>query len=149
PQIVYTCRPDGNDDYLNKRWYEYSGTSAEQSLGNSWTSLVHPDDRERTWSRWQESVQTGVLFEGEYRLRRRDGRDRWHLSRAIPMRNEWQQIVKWIGTSTDIHDRKEAEAEREQLLAREQSARAEVEHATESIRRLQAVTDSTLGRFKL
>ena len=58
-------------------------------------------------------------------------------------------IVKWIGTSTDIHDRKEAEAEREELLARERAARAEAEHSAESIRRLQAVTDSAFVRLTL
>jgi PAS domain S-box-containing protein len=149
PQIVYTCGPDGMADYINRRWYEYSGTSMEQPLAKSWPDVIHPDDRERTRLRWQESVKAGVLFDSEYRLRRKDGQYRWHLSRAIPVRDESSEVVKWIGTSTDIHDRKEAEAEREELLAREQSARAEVEHATESIRRLQAVTDSTLGRFAL
>jgi PAS domain S-box-containing protein len=149
PQIVYTCGPDGMADYINRRWYEYSGTSVEQSLGNFWTDTVHPGDRERTWIRWQEAVKTGSLFDAEYRLRRKDGEYRWHLSRAIPVRNEHEQLVKWIGTSTDIHDRKEAEAEREELLARERLARGEAEHAAESIRRLQAVTDSTLGRFAL
>ena len=149
PQIVYTCGSDGMADYVNRRWYEYSGTSMEQSLGNSWTDSMHPDDRERTWLRWQEAVKTGSLFDAEFRLRRKDGEYRWHLSRTIPVRNEHDEVVKWIGTSTDIHDRKEAEAEREELLARERLARGEAEHAAQSIRRLQAVTDSTLGRFAL
>jgi PAS domain S-box-containing protein len=149
PQIVYTCGPDGLADYINRRWYEYSGTSMEQPIAKLWADVIHPDDREATKLRWQESVKAGLLFDAEYRLRRKDGQYRWHLSRAIPVRDESGQIVKWIGTSTDIHDRKEAEAEREELLAREQLARAEVEHAAESIRRLQAITDSTLGRFAL
>jgi PAS domain S-box-containing protein len=149
PQIVYTCGVDGMADYINRRWYEYSGISVEQSLENFWTDTVHPDDRERTWIRWQEAVKIGSLFDAEYRLRRKDGQYRWHLSRAIPVRNGHKEVVKWIGTSTDIHDRKEAEAEREELLARERLARGEAEHAAESIRRLQAVTDSTLGRFAL
>jgi PAS domain S-box-containing protein len=149
PQIVYTCGPDAKADYINRQWYEYSGTSADQPIAKSWADALHPDDLARTRSLWQEAVQTGSLFDAEYRLRRKDGQYRWHLSRAIPVRNKLGQVVKWIGTSTDIHDRKEAEAEREELLAREQLARAEVEHAAESIRRLQAVTDSTLGRFAL
>jgi PAS domain S-box-containing protein len=149
PQIVYTCGPDGMADYINRRWFEYSGRAVEQSMGNFWTDVIHPDDRERAGLLWQEAVKTASQFEAEFRLRCKDGRYRWHLSRAIPVRNERGRVVKWIGTSTDIHDRKEAEAEREQLLAREQAARSEVEHAAESIRRLQAVTDSTLGRFAL
>lgn len=149
PQIVYTCRTDGMADYANQRWYEYSGASLDRSTGESWTDTLHPDDRDRTQRRWAEAVKTGLPFEIEYRFRRKDGQYRWHLSRAIPIRNSHEQILKWIGTSTDIHDRMQAEAEREELLAREKAARAEVEHAAESIRRLQAVTDSSLGRLGL
>jgi PAS domain S-box-containing protein len=149
PQIVYTCGPDAKADYMNRQWYEYSDTSLEQPLAKSWANAFHPDDLGRTRLLWRQTVKTGSLFDAEYRLRRKDGQYRWHLSRAIPVRNELGQIVKWIGTLTDIHDRKGAEAEREELLAREQLARAEAEHAAESIRRLQAVTDSTLGRFEL
>jgi hypothetical protein len=71
------------------------------------------------------------------------------LSRTIPLRDRRQQIIGWIGTSTEIHDRKEAEAEREELLTREQAARADAERAAESIRRLQAVTDSALTHHTL
>jgi PAS domain S-box-containing protein len=149
PQIVYTCRADGMADYVNRRASEYAGLTPEQVVGSAWTDRLHPDDRERTWQRWSEAVKTGLPFEIEYRFHRKDGEYRWHLSRAMPVRNDVDQIVRWIGTSTDIHDRKQSEAEREELLAREQAARAEAEHAAESIRRLQAVTDSALGRFAL
>jgi PAS domain S-box-containing protein len=149
PQMVYTSPADGMTDYVNGRWQEYTGLSWERCLGTGWVERLHPDDRERVWRRWVESVKAGQPFETEYRLRRKDGQYRWHLSRAIPIRDGRRQIVKWIGTSTDIHDRKEAEAEREELLARERAARAETEHAAESIRRLQAVTDSALVRLTL
>jgi PAS domain S-box-containing protein len=149
PQVVYTCRSDGMADYANQRWYEYSGISLERCAGESWTDMLHPDDRERTQMRWTEAVKTSLPFEIEYRFRRKDGQYRWHLSRAIPIRNSHGQALKWIGTLTDIHDRMRAQAEREELLAREQAARAEVEHAAESIRRLQAVTDSSVGRLAL
>ena len=99
--------------------------------------------------RLREAGETGQPFETEYRLRRKDGQYRWYLARGTPIRNAQGRIVKWIGTSTDIHDRKEAEAEREELLARERAARAEAEHSAESIRRLQAVTDSALARLAL
>src|SRR5215475_14275474 len=110
---------------------------------------IQHDDIESTKQRMRKSGEAGRSFETEYRLRRKDGQYRWYLSRAIPIRNEQGRIVKWIGTSTDIHDRKEAEAEREELLARERTARAEAEHSAESIRRLQAVTDSALVRLAL
>jgi len=149
PQIVYTCGPDGLVDYGNQRWVEYVGVPVEQSLGSKWIEAIHPDDREITRRRLRQAGETGQPFETEYRLRRKDGQFRWYLARGSPIRNARGQIVKWIGTSTDIHDLKEAEAEREELLARERAARAEAEHSAESIRRLQAVTDSALARLTL
>jgi len=149
PQIVYTCGPDGLVDYGNQRWVEYVGVPVEQSLGSKWIEAIHSDDRESTRRRLREAGETGQPFETEYRLRRKDGQYRWYLARGSPIRNEQGRIVKWIGTSTDIHDRKEAEAEREELLAREQAARATAEHAAESILRLQALTDSALARLTL
>jgi PAS domain S-box-containing protein len=149
PQIVYTSSPDGMVDYGNQRWVDYVGAPMEQSIGRKWMEAIHPDDREITRRRLKESGRTGQPFETEYRLRRKDGQYRWYLARATAIRNEQGGIVKWIGTSTDIHDRKGAEAEREELLARERAARAEAEHSAESIRRLQAVTDSGFVRLTL
>jgi len=149
PQIVYKCGPDGLIDYANQRWVEYVGISVEQSTGRKWIEAVYPDDLESIEQRARESVETGQPFDTEFRLRRKDGKYRWHLSRAIPIRNAQGRVVKWVGTSTDIHDRKQAEAEREELLAREQAARADAEHSAESIRRLQAVTDSALAPLTL
>ncbi len=149
PQIVYTCGPDGMVDYGNQRWVEYVGVPMEQSIGRKWIEAIHPDDRESTRRLLRETGERGQPFETEHRLRRRDGQYRWHLARGAPIRNAQGRIVKWIGTSTDIHDRKQAEAEREELLAREQAARATAERAAESIQRLQALTDSALGRLTL
>jgi PAS domain S-box-containing protein len=149
PQIVYTCGPDGLVDYGNQRWVDYVGVPVEQSLGSKWIEAIHPEDREITRRRLREAGEKGQSFETEYRLRRKDGQYRWFLARGTPIRNAQGRIVKWIGTATDIHDLKEAEAEREELLARERAARAEAEHSADSIRRLQAVTDSALARLTL
>jgi PAS domain S-box-containing protein len=149
PQIIYTCSPNGIIDCFNHRWYEYTGIALGRSIGDAWTEVVHPDDRERGWRQWMESVRTGQPFEIEHRLRRKDGQYRWHLSRALPGRNAGGRIVWWIGTATDIHDRKRAEAEREELLDREQAARADAENTAESIRHLQMVTDSALAHLAL
>jgi signal transduction histidine kinase/CheY-like chemotaxis protein len=108
---------------------------------------VHPDDRESTRRLLKGSGEKGQPFETEHRLRRKDGQYRWHLARGAPIRDAQGRIVKWIGTSTDIHDLKEAETEREELLTRERAARAKAEHSAESIRRLQQVTDSALKRL--
>jgi PAS domain S-box-containing protein len=149
PQIVYTCGPDGLVNYGNQRWVEYVGVPMEQSLGSKWIEAIHPDDRDSARRRLREAGEKGQPFETEHRVRRKDGQYRWHLARGCPIRNAQGLVVKWIGTLTDIHDLKEAEAEREELLARERAARAEAEHSAESIRRLQAVTDSALARLTL
>ncbi|HEY6402581.1 MAG TPA: PAS domain S-box protein, partial [Blastocatellia bacterium] len=149
PQIVYTCRADGMTDSVNLRWQEYTGVPEERSLAAGWVESLHPDDREHAWRQWLEAAKAGQPVEFEFRIRRRDGQYRWHLLRTIPIRDERRQIAEWIGTATDIHDRKEAEAEREELLAREQAARADAERTAESIRRLQAVTDSALTHHTL
>src|SRR5262249_35435901 len=149
PQIVYTCGPDGLVDYGNQQWVEYVGVPVEQSLGSRWIEAIPPDDRESARRRMREAGETGQPFETEHRLRRKDGQYRWHLARGSPIRDAQGRIVKWIGTSTDIHDRKEAESEREELLARAEAARAEAESAAERVRRLQSVTDSALAPLTL
>ncbi|MGE0126621.1 MAG: PAS domain S-box protein [Blastocatellales bacterium] len=146
PQIVFTYLPDGLMDYGNQQWSEYTDVPAEQSTGRKWMVAVHPDDLENVEQRLRESVERGQRSDTVFRLRRRDGQYRWHMARALPIRDARGRIVKWIGTATDIHDRKQAESEREEALASERAARAEAEHAAESIRRLQAVTDSALMR---
>ena len=84
--------------------------------------MLHPDDAERGWSTWQHALATGEPYDIEYRLRRHDGEYRWTLGRALPLRNDNGEIERWLGTSTDIHDRKIAE-EQGELISRELSHR--------------------------
>ena len=111
PQIVFSTLPDGNCDYFNQRWVDYTGLTLEESLGYRWVSAVHPDDRQRIRRDWYHAVRRGMSYEGEHRLKRSlDGQYRWHLNRIVPVRDNDGQIVKWLGTSTDIHDRKQMES---------------------------------------
>ena len=72
--------------------------------------MVHPDDLQKCLDHWNQAVQTGETFDLEYRFQRAvDGQYRWHLNRALPMRDSTGQIVKWFGTCTDIDDQKRAE----------------------------------------
>jgi PAS domain S-box-containing protein len=110
PQIIWTARPDGFVDYYNQRWYEYTGLTTAETEGWGWDAALHPDDVERCTKRWKHSVETGEIYEVEYRFRRAsDGQFRWHLGRALPLRDDNGQIVKWFGACTDIDDRKHAE----------------------------------------
>jgi PAS domain S-box-containing protein len=117
PQQVWVTRADGYHEYYNQRWYDYTGLSEEESVGTGWTELLHPDDVEHTARLWQNSVRTGEPYSIEYRFRRHDGEYRWFLGQALPLRDEQGSIVRWFGTLTDIQDHKEAEAERERLIA--------------------------------
>jgi PAS domain S-box-containing protein len=109
PQIVWTARPDGFLDYYNRRWFEYTGMTLEQTQGWGWQPALHPEDVERSLRRWATSVQTGNVFEIEYRFRRAsDASYRWHLARAVPLRDAEGRVVKWFGTATDIDDQKRA-----------------------------------------
>ncbi|MCA1555963.1 MAG: PAS domain S-box protein, partial [Acidobacteria bacterium] len=110
PQIIWTARPDGFLDYFNQRWYDYTGMTREQSEGWGWEAVLHSDDVQPCVERWKQAIETGETYEIEYRFRRAsDGQYRWHLGRALPLRNEGGEIVKWFGTCTDIDDRKRGE----------------------------------------
>ncbi|HEX8435321.1 PAS domain-containing sensor histidine kinase [Archangium sp.] len=106
PQIVWTAGPDGLHDYFNRRWYEYTGLSPEETQGEGWQRAFHPEDMPETLRRWAHSLATGEPYEVEYRCRRLDGIWRWFLGRAIPVHDPQGRIVRWFGTSTDIDDHK-------------------------------------------
>lgn len=112
PQIVWTANADGALDYYNQRWFDYTGLTLEETRGWGWQPVIHPDDLPNCLERWTRAVETGELYEIEYRFRRAsDGSYRWHLGRATPVRDADNRIVKWFGTGTDIHEHKLTEAE--------------------------------------
>jgi PAS domain S-box-containing protein len=110
PQLVWTARPDGRLDYVNQRCSDLTQTDAEQALGSGWSQFLHPDDSERTLALRQHAFATGEPFESEHRLKDgQTGAYRWFLARAMPVRDETGQIVKWFGTCTDIDEQKRTE----------------------------------------
>jgi PAS domain S-box-containing protein len=116
PTFAWTARPDGAVDFINHYWVEYTGLSAEKTMGSGWKAAVHPADLARYVERRQALVASGEPFEHEVRFRRAaDGEYRWFLSRSVPLRDSGGKIVKWYGISTDIEDRKRAENEGERL----------------------------------
>lgn len=113
PHMVFTAGADGELDFVNQRWYEYTGLSDEQILGNGWQLLIHSDDRKKYISDWNNAIETGDTFEQEFRLKRAVGyrsqkseRYLWHLARVVAMRGADGEIVKWFGTWTEIEDQK-------------------------------------------
>ena len=108
---VWTARPDGMMEWFNERVYRYTGLTTADLQGEGWTQLLHADDLGNAMERWSAAIGTGEPYEAELRLRGIDGEYRWHLSRALPIRDAEGSITRWIGTSTDIHERKSAEVE--------------------------------------
>lgn len=112
PQFVWAARPNGYADYYNQRWIEYTGLSRDAAAGENWKTILHPDDVQHVTDSWLEVLRTGQPLESEARFKSHTtGEYRWHLIRAVPLRDEANQIVRWIGTCTDIEDLKQAEEE--------------------------------------
>lgn len=120
PQIVWTAGPDGRPTYVNGYWQRYTGINASEVLALGPTAAVHPEDAARTVERWSEAFRTGDPYEVEVRIRRADGSYRWHLARAVCLRDDAGQISRWLGTGTDIHEQKRVE---EQLAEAQRLAR--------------------------
>jgi len=110
PQMVWTGRPDGAIDYVNRQWSDYTGMGVEQARAEGWQPALHPDDRAGCRERWIQAVRSGEVFEVECRLVRvADSAPRWHLARALPLRDPAGAIIQWVGVATDIDDHKQAQ----------------------------------------
>jgi PAS domain S-box-containing protein len=119
PQMVFTAGPDGVADYFNLQWQRYVGMTVAEARETQWRNIIHPDDFHRVSTSWFASIAADEPHSIEYRIRPANGSDEyhWHLSRALPARDEAGNVVKWFGTITDIHAQKRAADEIEQLNA--------------------------------
>ena len=133
PDIIFSRRADGNRDYISDRFYEYTGAAPDSAHGHAWMDYLHPDDKGPAMAHWDKCVRTGSNYEAEYRLRSKDNTYRWFRARAVPIRDEQDNIVRWYGTCSDIHDSKVLEQE-----IRDNAARLErmVDDRTADLRRL-------------
>jgi len=109
PQLVWMARPDGSRRWLNRQWTEYTGVHTADLLDWGWKTLHNPEALPRILEHWQAALASGEPWEDTVQLRRRDGQMRWHLARALPLRNAEGEIESWFGTHTDITERLEAE----------------------------------------
>ncbi|HWA76068.1 MAG TPA: PAS domain S-box protein [Polyangiaceae bacterium] len=111
PQLVWTTTPSGNVEYCNPQFIAYVGLSLEQIRREPvWHLVVHPEDVPRAIDAWTTALSTGAPYEVEYRFRRAsDGSYRWFLARGAGVRDVEGRIVRWVGSCTDIDDRKRAE----------------------------------------
>jgi PAS domain S-box-containing protein len=112
PQIVWITDAQGRVEFFNKQWSDYTGVPYEPTTAAAVAaSFVHPDDGDRTMEAFSAAQRSGGVFLVEHRIRSATGSYRWFLVRAEPCRNpQTGEIIRWFGASTDIHDRKQAEA---------------------------------------
>jgi len=128
-QLAWMADSGGWIFWYNQRWFDYTGTTLKEMEGWGWQKVHHPDHVERVTERFRRHVASGDIWEDTFPLRGKDGQYRWFLSRAVPIEDEQGKVLRWFGTNTDITDRLQAEAEREQLLRQEQVAREQAQAA--------------------
>ncbi len=133
PHHVWTATAQGQLDWVNQNTLAYSGSSAPAVHGSGWAALVHPDDRDRAVATWAASLADGTPYEAEFRSRRADGIYRWHLVRAMPVRDASGSVLRWVGTSTDIDDQR---ADREALRTLNATLERRVDERTREIERI-------------
>jgi PAS domain S-box-containing protein len=109
PQIPWTATPDGMILDVSHRAEVLTGLTHQQTLGEGWMQVLHPDDLQQTLVAWEHSLRTGDSLDTEYRIRRRDGVWRWMRAHASPRRDSEGEIIRWYGTLEDIDDHKKAE----------------------------------------
>ena len=109
PGLGWTALPDGRAEYLNKRWLDYAGMTAEHAMGSGWAEAIHPEDRTALDEHWRSCVASGTPVDAEARMRRFDGSYRWFLFRANPLRDAQGNISRWVGTNIDIEERRRSE----------------------------------------
>jgi PAS domain S-box-containing protein len=118
--VVFTARPDGYVDFVNRRWSLVTGHAPAAALGNAWRALLHPDDAEHFVASWRHSLDVGNDVAVEFRLRKADGAYCWMSGCATALRDGRGDVRRWYGTVIDIDARKAAEAallQRETMLA--------------------------------
>ncbi|MFC4173476.1 PAS domain-containing protein [Microvirga sp. GCM10011540] len=134
--VVWLATADGlmKDDV---GWTETSGQEVEAYAGDGWLDAVHADDRERVKISWKQAISSTTVWESEFRVKHKDGNYRWSLARGVPLKDHGGAVQEWVGSQTDIHDRKEAE---ENLRASEERLRLAIEATSLGIWDISLVT---------
>lgn len=113
PAGIFRADSDGSYLYVNPRWCEMAGMTPTEAFGSGWERALHPDDRDRVVQQWHDTTLTGQVFATDYRFCKQDGTVTWLVAQAVPEQDEAGKVLGYIGTLTDITDRKCIEEERQ------------------------------------
>ena len=116
PEKISYADEKGKVNYFNQSWLDYTGFNQKQLQEKGWIDLVHPEDRDNVLANLKKSVSTGANLELETRLRNKNGEYKWHLVRAIAIKDEFNQVKNWVAASTEIEKLKEEERRKEGFL---------------------------------
>jgi PAS domain S-box-containing protein len=116
PDLLWSNAPHGRTEWVNQRWFAYTGQTDDAAKGYGWLDAIHPDDRQNALRNFQTAIDTGAALRQEHRIRNAAGEYRWFLVQAHPLRNQAGHIVRWYGAATDIHEERMALAEAEAAL---------------------------------
>ncbi|MBD2021749.1 GAF domain-containing protein [Leptolyngbya sp. FACHB-36] len=147
PIGIFRANVDGSCRYVNDRWCEISGMSAEEAMGTGWAQAIHPDDRHQAVADWLEAIRTQSSFQSQYRFQHRDGTITWVLGQAIVERGPDGTVLGYIGTATDITQRKQAEEALRQQTERERLIAAITQHIRQSLN-LKQVLNTTVEEVR-
>lgn len=115
PQMVWVLELNGLPSFFNKRWYDYTGLSSQESLSRNWIKVIHKNDRPKVNDLLMMSRNEPYSSE-EFRILSKEGEYRWFLYRAIPVQTAEGDILKWLGTFTDINDQKISEQRKDEFI---------------------------------
>ena len=118
PGLVWSALPDGDVEFCNQRWLDYTGMSFKEIKGWGWAAAIHPEDITDLQERWRAALERSTSYETEARVRRADGCYRWFLIQAMPLRDSGGLVIRWYGTNTDIEDLKLAQEELQKQTSR-------------------------------
>jgi len=108
PNIVWSTDANLNADFFNDRWYQYTGLTEAESLGQGWRQSFSAEMLKKMDEDWGKAIAEGSSYEAEQLLRSADGEYRWFLTRGYPFKDKDGRIISWFGTTTDIHEQKRA-----------------------------------------
>lgn len=128
PVLIWTCDAAGLVDFVNRGWLEFTGRTAREELGDSWTVGVHPEDAGAVRATWWQAFEERVPWELEYRLQRRDGSYRWIVDRGVP-RDVDGKFAGFVGTATDIDEQKQVEQRLARAYERDHEVAVTLQHS--------------------